>query len=627
MMRNLFASNFRSHPTRGSVFILAALALYVPVACSSPDPVGGGTTDGQTSAGTTTESSSTTTDSSASTTTGSGSGGAGNNGYGYGYGTGEDTSTGGAVMVPSTVECSGALPVDDVSGAQHTITVNHAESWGKLPHFWNSQGTGHLGLYLRENDEFGNNGAVLKEHTLDGVANLDMRRIRSHGLFHDDIGIYGEDESGNPVLDFSKSDLIFDFLNDQGLIPIIELGPMPSALASDPSATVFDWGMGISPPKDYAKWETLVAGFAAHYLERYGMDTVSQWEWEVWNEPECCNGKFWTGGMAGYMELYDTSVAAVHSVMPNAPVGGPVTSQPKLLPEAGVQFLTHVKDTQQHLGFFAYHSWSFVGASVDGYFEALDLLDQFGFNNVRATVTEFGPTWEFGLYDEPADMDQGAAFAVQTYADISRRVAQEGRRWPISYSWWVLSDVFEEVMEDYRNDEPFIGCMGLISRQGIKKPAYNSYHFLSQMGGEQLSTDIAGSNVGGMAARDKAGGVQVLVYNGQNPGNGPDDDTYYSDTEAHSIAVSVQGLDPDVTYDVTAYRVDDTRGNAYAVWESKGRPKMDAMTDADWQELRDTMESPAEPVGQAICGSSYSQVFDLPSPGVLFLNFKPAVAQ
>src|SRR5690606_16152530 len=108
---------------------------------------------------------------------------------------------------------------------------------------------------------------ILREQTVEAVETLELRSVRGHGLFHDDIGIYSEDASGNPVYDFTRFDDIFDFLVANGIAPILELAPMPSALATDPSQTVFDWKMIVSPPKDYAKWEALVRELAQHSVE------------------------------------------------------------------------------------------------------------------------------------------------------------------------------------------------------------------------------------------------------------------------------------------------------------------------------------------------------------------------
>jgi beta-xylosidase len=129
-----------------------------------------------------------------------------------------------------------------------------------------------------------------------------------------------------------------------------------------------------------------------------------------------------------------------------------------------------------------------------------------------------------------------------------------------------------------------------------------------------------------MAARDDTGAMQIILYNGQDPGAGPGDDTYYAVTEAQDIGLTISGLDPEISYDVTTFRVDETPGNAYATWQGLGRPTMSDMSDADWQALRDTMVSPAEPLGDALCGDTFSATFALSSPGVLFVTLEPALA-
>jgi beta-xylosidase len=282
--------------------------------------------------------------------------------------------------------------------------------------------------------------------------------------------------------------------------------------------------------------------------------------------------------------------------------------------------------TPGHLDVFMYHTWNFVDGSVNGYFAGLELLDSFGLKNVGVAITEFGPTWEFNLKDEPQESEQGAAFVAQTYSDIAQRCARDKKRFPITYAWWTLSDVFKE--DDYREGDPFIGAMGLISRENIRKPAYNAYKFLAQMGEELVALTTNGAaGVGGMAARDASGGVQILVYNGQNPGKGPVDHKYYSVAEAQDIALSVSGLSADLPYDVSAYRVDATHGNAYSTWQAQGRPAMTAMSEANWQALRDAMNAKAEPMAESQCGGVYTGRFSLASPGVLFVKLTPTPAK
>jgi len=552
-------------------------------------------------------------------------------------GTGGQTAGGGAGTGGSgfagapqpMATCMGSFEAVPVDGMQHSVAVDGTSNAGELPHFWDTFGTGEMPLFLKTDRGWGD---TLKAHVTDGVMNLGLKSLRQHGLFHDDVGIYKE-VNGAPVYDFSKSDQIFDFFVGLGIEPIVELAPMPRDLAADPSKTVFEWDMIVSIPKDFARWQELVNKFVQHSVDRYGAETVNKWYFEVWNEPECCQHKFWSGTIDQYFELYDHTAAGVRAALPTGRVGGPVNSQPIELTTnsmIGQKFLQHVTTDNYVtpgqpgvLDFFAYHSWSFIDGSVNGYFQGLDLLDSFNLKNMPIAITEYGPTYEFNLTNEPQEMDQGAAFAVNTYADIVQRATKDKRRLPLAYSWWVLSDIFDE--DIYREGDPFIGCMGLTSRENIHKPVYNAYKFLAQMGTQQVALTVTGgAGVGGMAARTPDGGIQLILYNAQNPGAGPFDMTYYQVTEAHSIGVTVSGLDPAFPFDITAYRTDHTVGNAYTVWQDLGRPAMSAMTDANWQALRDAMDSPPEPLGRALCGTTYTHTFQLTSPGVLFVKLAPA---
>src|ERR1019366_8888405 len=82
----------------------------------------------------------------------------------------------------------------------------------------------------------------------------------------------------------------------------------------------------VSPPKDYAKWDNLITRFTEHLVDRYGIGEVSQWYFEVWNEP---NIDFWAGDprQPTYWELYDHTAPPVKAVTSRLRVGGPATAQ------------------------------------------------------------------------------------------------------------------------------------------------------------------------------------------------------------------------------------------------------------------------------------------------------------
>ncbi|MEO6993433.1 MAG: glycoside hydrolase, partial [Lacunisphaera sp.] len=151
-----------------------------------------------------------------------------------------------------------------------------------------------------------------------------FRYIRFHGLFCDDMGVYQEDKQGHSIYNWQYVDELFDFLQGIGMKPFLELGFMPSALASGPQ-TIFWYKANVTPPKDYAKWEAFIAAFTRHITERYGSNEVRSWYFEVWNEPNLTG--FWMGTTGGkteaefapiaraeYYKLYETTARAIKSV-------------------------------------------------------------------------------------------------------------------------------------------------------------------------------------------------------------------------------------------------------------------------------------------------------------------------
>src|SRR5580704_17677231 len=71
----------------------------------------------------------------------------------------------------------------------------------------------------------------------------------------------------------------------EGVRPCVELSFMPLKLARDPQLLFGFWYKpNISPPTDYARWDAMMQAFVRHLIDRYGIDEVAQWYFEVWNE-------------------------------------------------------------------------------------------------------------------------------------------------------------------------------------------------------------------------------------------------------------------------------------------------------------------------------------------------------
>ncbi len=165
---------------------------------------------------------------------------------------------------------------------EEKIEVNLQSPSHPFPHYWEQMfGSGRAILSLRDR----------YRRDLREVENATgFKYIRFHAIFDDEVGLYDEDSKGNPVYNFSYIDQIYDSLLENHVRPFVELSFMPQKLAAEPILHSFWYKPNISPPKDWNKWDDLISHFAQHLIDRYGIDEVSQWYFEVWNEP---NLDFW----------------------------------------------------------------------------------------------------------------------------------------------------------------------------------------------------------------------------------------------------------------------------------------------------------------------------------------------
>src|SRR6058998_3676903 len=88
-----------------------------------------------------------------------------------------------------------------------------------FPHFWEKMfGSGRAILSLRE----GYRHDLREAKRITG-----FEYVRFHAIFHDELGLYDEDPSGKPILNFSYVDQIYDGLLENHARPFVELSFMP----------------------------------------------------------------------------------------------------------------------------------------------------------------------------------------------------------------------------------------------------------------------------------------------------------------------------------------------------------------------------------------------------------------
>jgi xylan 1,4-beta-xylosidase len=399
----------------------------------------------------------------------------------------------------------------------------------------------------------------------------DFRYIRMHGLLTDDMGVYREDKDGNPEYNFQYIDVLYDFLLSIGIRPFVELGFMPSALASG-NQTIFWWRGNVTPPKDYKKWEELIRNLTLHFTERYGAEEVKTWYFEVWNEPNLDG--FWKGTQAEYFNLYSSSVRAIKSVNSRYRVGGPATAGAAWVPE----MISFCNTNKLPLDFISTHSYGVKQGYLDESGNAGTILskdpmsvsrDVIGSRRQITNSTMPGLELHYTEWSSSYTPADPIHDSYHQAAWVLEKIKQVGNA-ATSMSYWVFTDIFEEAGPRFT---PFHGGFGLLNTQGINKPAFYSYKFMNMLG----NTELVNTDSCSWVCKNNKGNVQVLLWDFTNthPGDSVNNQVYYKrDLPAQTkgkVKINLTGL-PKGSYRFEIYRVGYRVNDPYSSYLSINSP-------------------------------------------------------
>jgi xylan 1,4-beta-xylosidase len=482
--------------------------------------------------------------------------------------------------------------------AEVRLTARADRPAARLRRVWHMIGSERLSQLLIDETVGGRPIAAEFDHALQlARRDLGVERVRAHAILHDDLSVYREVD-GRPVHDFSVIDRVYDRLLELRLRPVVELSYMPRDLARDPDATVFGYGAIISPPRDWDRWAELVRDLTQHLVDRYGLDEVATWGFEVWNEANL--EVFWTGTRAEYLELYRRAALAVKEVDERLLVGGPASAAAGWIGP----FLDHAEQRQVPVDFVSTHTYGNVPLDVR------EVLAHRGLDDIEVWWTEWGvtPTHFF----EVTDGAFGAPFVLH-----GMKAAQTSADW---LAYWVVSDHFEELG---RPPSLLHGGFGLLTVGNLRKARWWALALAEQLGDElveiELEGDGAGSMVDAWVSRSSDGRIDVLVWNGTLDQSKRDG----ADLLDRQLSVRVEGLAAE-SYQLRVARVDRHRSNLAVRWSGE----RDWPEDTEWDALARDDELHEEHGGTIHPTDAGVQLaFELPMPGVLRARLTPTAAR
>ncbi|MBE1593690.1 hypothetical protein ACFPOI_23750 [Nonomuraea angiospora] len=428
-----------------------------------------------------------------------------------------------------------------------------SEASGRLSDAWRfCVGTGRFELALRR--DYQDSLALIQRE-------IGFRHIRGHGLLSDGAGVHQPYEyagARHVRHSFTYVDQVIDAYLELGIRPFVELGFMPSGLASG-DQTVFWWQGNVTPPSSWREWAELVRATVAHLVDRYGLDEVRTWPIEVWNEPNLKD--FWQDAdQDAYHRLYEVSAHAVKEVDASLQVGGPAISPGS--DEFLARFADFVAGRSLPIDFVSRHAYTSGPAQhvPFGVHQTLapasKLLEQFAtprrqlaggpLEGLPVHITEFNSSYR------PDNPVHDTAF----HAAYLAPVLAAGGELVDSFSYWTFSDMFEE---QGIPTSIFHGGFGLLTHRQIKKPTYHLYAFMARMGEQILAR-----GEDHLVTRDGDGRVTVLAW-------APADVTGAPAVDGHTVRLSIPIGEAASAFELRS-SVSEEKGNAWAAWRELGRP-------------------------------------------------------
>lgn len=477
------------------------------------------------------------------------------------------------------------------SASRHVISVRPTAEAGDLPHFWEEcVGSDRAAVGLRQQ------WLSDLERTKRDVG---VKSVRFHGLFNEEMGVW---PAGAKSPNFLYVDTVFDAMLERGIHPLVELSFMPVGLASG-TQTAFFYRGNATPPKDMAQWGELVKALATHCIDRYGIEEVAKWNFEVWNEPNL--RFFWSGTQQDYFELYKCSAKVLKSINARLRVGGPSTAQTAWIGDM-IEFCS-AQDVP--LDFISTHIYpDDIQSKVfgEGFHYPFEEVIPRALEQVDAKIkTSKLPKLPLYITEWSS---QNPAFIAHTMKGC-RGLAEV-------MSYWTFDSVYEElgIAKSFLNNS-----FGLIGNRGVPRPSFYTFALLHKLGEKQVQ--CGGGPI--LATSRPDGSLAIMIWNliPQTPGVRSSSGDPALQTSAQystlgketEIVLRIEGEHRHRRGSLT--RVDDLNGNFVRAYKEMGSPAYP--TTEQIEDLKKKSEPKPEPVALS---RSEELTIVIPANGVALLE-------
>lgn len=419
----------------------------------------------------------------------------------------------------------------------------------------------------------------IREHIILLKGALGIEYIRFWNIFSQDMLLrLSEGRSYN----FTRLDSILDFLIQNDIKPHIELGGKPKRIQKNAQSTIENTEKEHLYPLP-AIWEEFLHALMKHLVLRYGREQTEQWRMELWWDERILRSK---ENKEKYIRMFHSTYKIIKSYSPHLEVGG-YGLRGNLIEEDNILDLWETETIKpDFISTILYgYTWKEEnGEKVAKRDTDMDALKQAalavrermncaGLQDTKLYITE----WNLTVSDRNYINDTcfKGAYIIKNYLDF--------------YDIADIAAYFEgsdRIAEHYDSNSLLYGGMGVLSKDGILKPAGFAFEFLNR-----LYPYFVGKGNNYIITSDGNGAYGILCHNMRNLNYNyylmKEDELekdqiwkYSEDKKKTRLNILLQDVEEGV-YQQKTYRVNEDNGNILGIWG-----EMKYIRDIDREEVK-----------------------------------------
>ena len=415
----------------------------------------------------------------------------------------------------------------------------------------------------------------LQYHTLYLAENLGLQYARIWNIFSRKLMLSDGKIIGN--YNYDKIDMGLDFLVSHHIIPFIDLGKRPDVAMSTEKETVFFEYEYIDFHSQRA-WEALLEDFINHVVRRYGSEEVSKWIFEVfidYIDIHRQESHYYQEESYDPFCVYQYVYHIIKGILPDAKVGGPmgiieweyadVKKFFSLCKEQGcipdfISFLLFPYEAQRGVEGSLYTRSNREQIEVEQVTVIRNLMKESGLENCKLYISE----WNNSLSNRNLLNDScfRAAYIVKKLLEIWDSVDMIGI--------WMGSDW---VSSYYDTIGIANGGSGLLTKDGICKPAYYALFFMNKLGNHLIAK---GENY--IITRKSAYSYYIICFNFKKYSsnyfireenlNSPDElEDIFENRDSMELNLVLEQMPPDINFVIKKRTVNESEGSILGEWK------------------------------------------------------------